>query len=268
MAVTLEIHGAVARIVLDRPEALNALNLEALRELRAHLAEVRDRREIRTAILTGSGERAFCVGADLKSTRDSSASYAEALFLANEPSADAGLYIRLMDLTDLELRKPLIAAVNGHCLGGGLELALQCSLRIASANASFGLPEAVVGSIPAVSGLHRLLRAVPAAHAMQMALTGQRLDARQAAAIGLVSEVADSHAALNERAFALAEHIAAAAPLAVQALQALSTQTAHLSERDAQRLTELYWGVLRDTEDRLEGRAAFAEKRSPDYRGR
>ncbi|NQD91080.1 enoyl-CoA hydratase/isomerase family protein, partial [Pseudomonas sp. CrR25] len=107
MSIHLELHGAVARIVLDRPEALNALNLDALRELRAHLVEVRDRREIRTAILTGGGERAFCVGADLKSTRESPASYAEALFLASEPSADAGLYIRLMDLTDLDLRKPL-----------------------------------------------------------------------------------------------------------------------------------------------------------------
>ncbi|MFO3724773.1 enoyl-CoA hydratase/isomerase family protein [Pseudomonas sp. HLMP] len=268
MPVTLELHGAVAKITLDRPDALNALNLDALRELRTHLAEVRDRREIRTAIITGSGDRAFCVGADLKSTRESSASYAEALFLENEAAADSGLYIRLMDLTDLDLRKPLIAAVNGHCLGGGLELALQCSLRIASGNASFGLPEAVVGSIPAVSGLHRLLRAVPSAHAMQMALTGQRIDAVHASMIGLVSEVVDTQEQLAERAFALAERIAAAAPLAIQALQSLSTQTAHLSDRDAQRLTELYWGVLRDTEDRLEGRAAFAEKRSPQYLGR
>ncbi|WAG81135.1 enoyl-CoA hydratase-related protein [Metapseudomonas furukawaii] len=268
MSVQLEIHGAVARIVLDRPEALNALNLDALHALRAHLAEVRDRREIRTAIITGAGEKAFCVGADLKSTRESPASYAEALFLANEPAADAGLYIRLMDLADLDLRKPLIAAVNGHCLGGGLELALQCSLRIASGNASFGLPEAVVGSIPAVSGLHRLLKAVPAAHAMQIALTGQRIDAQQAAAIGLVSEIADSQVGLQERAFALAERIAVAAPLAVQALQSLSVETAHLSARDAQRLTELYWGALRDSDDRREGRAAFAEKRTPNYRGR
>jgi enoyl-CoA hydratase/carnithine racemase len=268
MPVHLQCHGAVALLRLDRPDALNALDLDALRSLREHLAEVRDRREIRAAILTGAGERAFCVGADLKSTRASSASYAEALFLGKPQAADAGLYIRLMDLADLDLHKPLIAAVNGHCLGGGLELALQCDLRIASGNASFGLPEAVVGSIPAVSGLHRLMKAIPPAHAMQMALTGERIDAARALAIGLVSEVAANPGALLERAFALAERIAAQAPLAVQALQSLARQTAHLSDADAQRLTELYWGVLRDTEDRREGRAAFAEKRTPHYRGR
>jgi enoyl-CoA hydratase/carnithine racemase len=220
------------------------------------------------AVITGSGERAFCVGADLKSTRASSASYAEALFLANEPAADAGLYIRQMDLADLDLHKPLIAAINGHCLGGGLELALQCDLRIASASATFGLPEAAVGSIPAVSGLHRLMRAVPPAHAMQMALTGSRIDAWQACAIGLISERLDSHEALLHRAMILAEQIARQAPLAIQALQTLARSTAHLSDSDAQRLTELYWGVLRDTEDRLEGRQAFAEKRAPHYTGR
>ncbi|MBA4362091.1 MULTISPECIES: enoyl-CoA hydratase/isomerase family protein [Pseudomonas] len=268
MSVTLEVHGPVALITIDRPQALNALDLDSLQALRGHLREVRDRRELRVAVITGSGERAFCVGADLKSTRASSASYAEALFLANEPAADAGLYIRQMDLADLDLHKPLIAAINGHCLGGGLELALQCDLRIASASATFGLPEAAVGSIPAVSGLHRLMRAVPPAHAMQMALTGSRIDAWQACAIGLISERLDSHEALLHRAMILAEQIARQAPLAIQALQTLARSTAHLSDSDAQRLTELYWGVLRDTEDRLEGRQAFAEKRAPHYTGR
>jgi len=267
MSIRFETDGAVAVLTLDRPDALNALNLETLRALRAALVEVRDRSSLHVVIITGAGSRAFCAGADLKGTQGSPARYAEAVFQSPERSADLGLYIRLMDLSALGLCKPIVAAVNGHCLGAGLELALQCDLRIATTGASFGLPEARVGSIPAVSGLHRLLKAVPAAHAMQMALTGERIGADEAHRIGLVSELTEPPALLD-RALALAQTIAANAPLAVQAIKKLSRQTSHLSEADAQQLTELYWGVLRDTDDRIEGRKAFAEKRSPIYTGR
>jgi E-phenylitaconyl-CoA hydratase len=267
MTVTLETFGAVALITLDQPRALNALDLDALRELRGHLVTLRDHGDLRAAVLTGAGPRAFCAGADLKGTQSSPAAYAEAVFQSPDRSANLGLYIRLMDLGDLGLTKPIVAAINGHCLGAGLEIALQCDLRIASSNAGFGLPEARVGSIPAVSGLHRLLRAVPAAHAMQMALTGERIDAAQAWRIGLVSELTEP-AALLDRALSLAQTIASNAPLAVQAIKKLSRATQHLSESDAQQLTELHWGVLRDTDDRLEGRSAFADKRPPVYMGR
>jgi E-phenylitaconyl-CoA hydratase len=266
MNVRFETVGSVAVLTLARPEALNALSVQALRELRTHLAEVRDRDELRVAVLTGEG-KAFCAGADLKGTASSPAPYPQALFRHPEQAADLGLYLRLMDLTDLGLCKPVIAAVNGHCLGAGLEIALQCDLRLAASGASFGLPEAKVGSIPGVSGLHRLLRAVPSAHALQMALTGERIGAEEAWRIGLVSEVT-APTALRERALALAQAIAANAPLAVQAIKRLSRQTPHLSDADAQQLTELTWGVLRDTADRQEGRKAFAEKRLPLYTGR
>lgn len=267
MTIRFETDGPVAVLTIDRPQALNALDVPTLRELRTCLGEVRDRDDLRVAVLTGAGTRAFCAGADLKGTQSSPASYPEALFRAPEQAADLGLYIRLMDLTDLGLWKPVIAAVNGHCLGAGLEIALQCDLRLASGNASFGLPEASVGSIPAVSGLHRLLKAVPSAHAMQMVLTGERIGAAEATRIGLVTESVAPEC-LRDRALSIASRIAANAPLAVQAVKKLSRQTSHLGEADAQQLTELYWGVLRDTADRLEGRKAFAEKRPPAYIGR
>jgi len=267
MSVRMHIDGAIAVLTIDRPDALNALDVSALHALREHLAEVRDRDDLRVAILTGAGTRAFCAGADLKGTQSSPASYPEALFHPPARAADLGLYIRLMDLADVALWKPLIAAVNGHCLGAGLEIALQCDLRIASLASSFGLPETKVGSIPAVSGLHRLLKAVPSAHAMQMVLTGDRIDAEEARRIGLVSETVEP-TALLDRAMAIASRIASNAPLALQAVKKLSRQTGHLGDADAQQLTELYWGVLRDTADRLEGRKAFAEKRTPNYVGR
>lgn len=266
MAIRFETMENVAVMTLDRPEALNALDLDSLRLLRDHLQRYQDDPGLRALVLTGQGERSFCTGADLKGTRSSPASYPSAMFASKAVSGGQGLYVRLMDLTDLNLWKPIIAAVNGYCLGGGLELALQCDVRIAAEQASFGLPEVCTGSIPAVAGVHRLIKATGSSHALQMALTGERITAAQALASGLVSEVT-ARERLLPRALEIALRIAGNGPLAVQAVKKLSRQTAHLSEPEAQELTELHWGALRETQDRQEGRSAFAEKRQPLFTG-
>jgi E-phenylitaconyl-CoA hydratase len=266
MPVQFDTQEAVATVTLDRPAALNALDIDSLRELRAHLLRFQEDDSLRALVLTGSGDKAFCVGADLKGTRSSPAPYAQAMFRDKASASELGLYIRLMDLSDLEVWKPMIAAVHGFCLGGGLELALQCDLRIASEGAQFGLPEVAVGSIPGVSGVHRLTRAIARAPAMQMVMTGARIDAAQALGWGLVSETV-ARDQLLPRAMELAQRIAGNAPLALQSVKKLSLQTAHLSDAQAQELTELHWGALRDTRDRQEGRAAFAERRPPHFVG-
>jgi E-phenylitaconyl-CoA hydratase len=258
--------GRVAVITLDRPEALNALDLASLRELRAALEQARDEPSVRAIVLTGAGARSFCVGADLKNTLPPSASFGAAYLQSREAAADQGIYVRLLDLGDLKLWKPLIAAINGHCLGGGLELALQCDLRIASDSASFGLPEATVASLPAVNGIQSLLKAVPSAVAMKLLLTGDKVTAAYARQIGLVSDTVPP-AELMQAAMALAGRIAANGPLAVQMIKRIAAASANLPHAQALEFTELAWGAIRDSDDRVEGRRAFSEKRPPVYRG-
>lgn len=267
MTIHYEVDGHVAVVTLDRPEALNALDLDSLRDLRARLAEARDDDAVRVIVLTGAGVKAFCVGADLKRTLPPSGSYGAAFVRPLERAAEAGAYVRMMELSTLRLYKPMIAAINGYCLGGGLELALQCDLRIASDHAVFGLPEAVVASIPGVCGIQALQRALPSAIAMKMLLTGGRLPAQEAARFGLVSDLVPQ-AELLAKAREIAAAIARNGPLAVQMIKKVAETSHNVPLAQALEFTELAWGAMRDSEDRVEGRRAFAEKREPRYTGR
>jgi E-phenylitaconyl-CoA hydratase len=265
MPVHYAVDGAVATVTLDRPEALNALDPDALAELRRHLVAARDDDAVRAIVITGAGERAFCVGADLKRTPPSADPYARA-WNASDEAARRGAYTRLLNLERLGIWKPLIAAVNGHCLGGGLELALQCDLRVAADTASFALPEVRVGSVAGVCG-PLLLRSIPAAHTMKLLLTGARIDAAEALRIGLISDVWPAARLLDE-ARSLAEAIAANAPLSVATTKRLARETDALPRAALFDLIEMAFGVLKDTEDCVEGRRAFAEKRPPRFVGR
>ena len=258
MPVDFTIRDHVATITLNRPEVMNALDPEARAAFAACWRRVAEDDAVRVVILTGAGERAFCTGADLKKTMPPKESYAQLAFGVEERAFDEG---------EFASDKPSICAVNGYALGGGLELALACDIRIASENARFGQPEVRVGSIPGAGGTQRLPRAVGLSDAMLMLLTGEAIDAAEALRIGLVSRVVPLPRLLEE-ANAIAARIAANAPLAVRAVKRLAVQGAHLPLTDAMRAERMTWGLLRDTEDRIEGRLAFQQKRPPAYRGR
>jgi E-phenylitaconyl-CoA hydratase len=266
MAIQFKIIDHVAVITLDAQQSNSVLSISELMHLRKTLVACQDDEQVRVIVLTGAGERAFCCGASHKDSLATAPGHVAGSLKSRETEAEEGGYTRLFDLGDLEIWKPVIAAINGACLGGGLELALQCDVRIATAGATFGLPEVRDATIPAAGGVQYLLRAVPAAHAMQMALTGEPISAAEALRIGLIVDLVP-HEQLMPAALNLAERIAANGPLAVQSVKRLAVQTAHLTPRDFVIQAHLHWGLLRDSKDHAEGRVAVAEKRTPKYTG-
>lgn len=257
MALIYEKEGRIATLVLNRPEAANALDPETMDELASAWDDIARDDSIWVAIITGAGDRFFCAGADLKKTPPPPESFAVGLF---RPGG-----VRITPPQDLW--KPTIAAINGMAIGGGLEIALACDLRIASETAQFGFGEVRVASIPGQGGTQRLPRMVPMAVAMKMLLTGQRIDAQEALRIGLVSDLFPPDK-LVSAARELAQTICENGPLAVRAVKMAVLQGMNVPLQSGLLLEQQLWGILRDTEDRLEGRRAFAEKRKPEYKGR
>ncbi|CAI8899633.1 enoyl-CoA hydratase/isomerase family protein [Pseudomonas sp. IT-P176] len=266
MAIQFKIIEHVALVTLDAPHCNNALTIGDLMHLRKTLRACQDDEQVRVIVLLGAGERAFCCGAHFKESLRPVPGFVAGALKSRETEAEEGGYNRLLDLSDLDLWKPLIAGIQGLCLGGGLELALQCDLRIATDGASFGLPEVRMAAIPSAGGVQYLLRAVGSAHAMKMALTGEPINAQEALRIGLVSDLVPA-GQLQAVALQLAERIAGNGPLAVQSIKQLAVQTAHLPARDFVSQANLHWGLLRDSQDFAEGRLAFAQTRAPKYTG-
>lgn len=263
MSVRVGRSGAVLLVTIDRPEARNALTLAMSRALADAWLELRDDESLRVGVLTGEGEKAFCAGADI---REIGAWYRSLTPAARQRRGEREP--GLGGLTrNLDPGKPVIAAVNGACLAGGLELALACDLRIAAEHATFGLPEVRHGLIPGAGGTQRLPRAVPQALALEMLLTGEPIDAARALQAGLVSRVVSSERLAGE-ALELAARIARNAPLAVQAARAAALGGLGLRLDEGLRLEQAYAEPVRASEDVQEGLRAFAEKREPEFRGR
>jgi E-phenylitaconyl-CoA hydratase len=258
MRLEFTVEGPIATIRLNRPEAMNSIDSEMREALLDACDRIRADDAIRAVILTGTG-RAFCTGSDLKNTFPPEEGYARTAFTGAGDSSSSDI-LKLIE-------KPIVCAINGFALAGGLELALACDIRISAEGAKFGLPEVAIGSIPGAGGTQRLPRIVGLTNAMHMLLTGERIDTQEALRIGIVSRIVPAEE-LMEAATAIAAKIAANAPLAVRAVKQLALNGADMTLEAGIRAERMAWGVLRNTEDRIEGRKAFAEKRPPVYRGR
>jgi enoyl-CoA hydratase/carnithine racemase len=260
MALLYDQQGHVVTITLNRPGAMNAIDPETHQELIDAWARFRDDPDAWVAILTGAGEKAFSAGADLKKLIPQ----AFARPGAGRSHNDVGLG----GITrGMEIWKPIIAAVNGYALAGGLELMLCCDLRVAAEHASFGLTEVRWAIMPGAGGTQRLPRMVPLAKAMEMILMGETCSAQEAHRIGLVNAVVPA-AEVLPTARRWAGTICERGPLAVRAAKEAIIRGLSLPLADGLRLEAFLSGTLRGTEDAAEGPKAFAEKRKPVFRAR
>lgn len=263
-AIVFEKKGNIATVTLDRPEALNAIDSRLAGELMDVFERIDDDEELRAVVIVGAGDRAFSVGLDIKEMVDA----AEGI---DDQQALMEVRRRLWRDNPWEqlasLSKPTIAAIRGFALGGGLELALACDIRIASEDAKFGFPEVRLGLIPARGGTQRLPRIVGRGKAIEMILTGETIDAMEAYRTGLISRVVPADkllAAANEIASKLVDN----APIAVRfAREAVAKGLDMTLDQGLRMETDLYL-LLQTTEDRSEGIRSFIEKRKPKFTGR
>ncbi len=257
MSIDLAVEDGIALITINRPDRLNAMDAAHYQALSDAWTTVRDDPQIRVALVTGAGDRAFSVGADLKSFITRAPELAELMLTQRGQLLNRGR----------EVWKPVVAAVNGFCLGGGMTLLLATDIRIAATHATFGVSEVKRGIFAANGGTQRICQQLPHSVAMELLLTGDSIDAQTTERWGLINRVVPKEALLKA-AFEVARKIARNAPLAVQATKELALRSRDVDLATGLRLEQLMLRLLQGSEDVTEGARAFAEKRAPEFKGR
>jgi len=254
--VLLERRGRIALVIINRPDKLNALNIATRKALADRLDELRNDEEIRVVVITGAGEKAFVAGADINEFAGRTAVEQRAVMKARSVLTAAE-----------DFPKPLIAMINGFCLGGGCELALSCDIRLASDRAKFGQPEINLGIIPGGGATQRMTRLIGEGKAMQMILTGEMIDAQEAHRLGLINEVHPA-AELEAKTMELANKIAEKSPVALAMAKTSVKNAARTNLREGLDQEIDLFALCFSSEDKEEGVRAFLEKRKPEFKGR
>ncbi len=256
MSIDFDLHDGIATITINRPERRNALDTEHYAALSQAWCRVRDDADVRVAVITGAGDKAFCAGADIKSFVGRAQPLSEVWLTQKDNLLNRGL----------EVWKPVIAAVNGAAVGGGMTLLMATDIRVACEDATFSISEVKRGIIAANGGTQRVMKQLPYAIAMEMLLLGDSIDAATAARWGLINRVVP-RADLLDTAYALAGRIKQNAPLAVQAAKELAIRSLDMSLSEGLRMEQFVNRILHHSEDTKRAKEAFAEKRTPDFRG-
>jgi enoyl-CoA hydratase len=255
--ILLSVENDIGILTINRPKVLNALNVETLKDIQAGIREVKENPAIKVLIIVGAGDKAFVAGADIQEMKEMNSIAALAFSKLGHET--------MKMIQDLD--RPVIAAVNGFALGGGLEIALACDFIYASENARFGLPETGLGVFPGFGGTQRLPRAIGKARAKELIMTAKMVNAQEAYALGIANRVIPA-ATLLEETKKVAAQIAANGPVGVRLAKAVVNSGANVDLAEACSIESIAFSVCFSTEDQKEGMRAFAEKRKPVYSGR